>query len=190
MAWVAFDRAAKLARMRGQNDLAERWEPIRDTIHREICDKAFHQEKRTFTQFYGSETLDASVLLMTRLGFLPHDDPRIVSTVEAIERELTSDGLLMRYDNREAADDGLPPGEGMFLACSFWLVSSLKLIGRDDDARALFERLLALRNDVGLLAEEYDTQAKRQVGNFPQAFSHLALIGAAFALGGNLSHQG
>ncbi len=173
MAWVAFDRAAKLARMREQNDLAERWEPIRDTIHQEICDKAFHQEKRTFTQFYGSDTLDASVLLMTGLGFLPHDDPRIVSTIEAIERELTSDGLLMRYDNREAADDGLPPGEGMFQACSFWLVSSLKLIGRDDVQRPCLSGCSPYATMSGCSPKSTTTRQSARLAIFRKLFHTL-----------------
>jgi len=139
-------------------------------------------------QVYGSDQLDASLLLMPQVGFLPGNDPRMVATVEAIERELMHDGFVARYDTARAKD-GLPPGEGVFLACSFWMVSSLKAIGRLDDARKLFERLLALCNDVGLLSEEYDVSARRLVGNFPQAFSHIALVNAAFDLhGGEDTH--
>jgi GH15 family glucan-1,4-alpha-glucosidase len=132
-------------------------------------------------QAYGSDQLDASLLLMPLVGFLPPTDPRVVATIEAVERELMPNGLVMRY-NTANVDDGLPPGEGVFLACSFWMVSSLKAIGRLQDARRLFSRLLKLRNDLGLLAEQYDPKAKRQVGNFPQAFSHIALVNAAFDL--------
>jgi GH15 family glucan-1,4-alpha-glucosidase len=150
-------------------------------MHREICAKAFNEKKNSFVQAYGSEQLDAALLLMPVVGFLPGSDPRVKGTVEAIERELMPAGLVMRY-NTAKVEDGLPPGEGRFLACSFWMVSSLKAIGRADDARALFERLLKLRNDLGLLSEEYDIDRKRLVGNFPQAFSHIALVNAAFDL--------
>jgi GH15 family glucan-1,4-alpha-glucosidase len=146
-----------------------------------VCERGFSRKKNAFVQEYASEQLDASLLLMPSVGFLPGDDPRVKGTVEAIERELKHDGLLLRYDTGKI-EDGLPPDEGAFLACSFWMVSSLKAIGRTDDARALFEKLLALRNDLGLLSEEYDVHSKRQVGNFPQAFSHIALVNAAFDL--------
>jgi len=181
MAWVAFDRAVLMAEQLHYDAPIEKWKEIRDTIHNEICARAFNEEKNSFTQAYGSEQLDASMLLMPQVGFLPGSDPRVKGTVEAIERELMPAGLVMRYDTSKG-EDGLPPGEGVFLACSFWMVSSLKAIGRVKDARALFERLLKLRNDLGLLSEEYDLEHKRMVGNFPQAFSHIALVNAAFDL--------
>jgi GH15 family glucan-1,4-alpha-glucosidase len=181
MAWVAFDRAVLLAEQLHYEAPVEKWEAIRDTIHNEICTRAFSEKKNSFTQAYGSENLDASLLLMPVVGFLPGSDPRVKGTVEAIERELMPAGLVLRYDTSKV-EDGLPPGEGVFLACSFWMVSSLKAIGRVKDARALFERLLKLRNDLGLLSEEYDLKLKRMVGNFPQAFSHIALVNAAFDL--------
>lgn len=181
MCWVAFDRAALLAEQLNYDAPIQRWKKIRDSIHRQVCDRGFSKKKNAFVQVYGSQQLDASLLLMSSVGFLPGSDPRIKSTVEAIERELKRDGLLLRYDTGKTKD-GLPPDEGAFLACSFWMVSSLKAIGRLDDAHALFEKLLRLRNDVGLLSEEYDTNEKRQVGNFPQAFSHIALVNAAFDL--------
>ncbi len=181
MAWVAFDRAVLLGEQLGYEAPLEKWRSIRDVIHAEICAKAFNQKKNSFAQFYGSDQLDAALLLMPSVGFLPGDDPRVRGTVEAIERELMPDGLVLRYDTSKSPD-GLPPGEGVFLACSFWMVSALKAIGRIDDARALFEKLLALRNDLGLLSEEYDIGRKRLVGNFPQAFSHIALVNAAYEL--------
>ncbi len=181
MAWVAFDRAVLLAEQLKYKAPVERWKTMRDTIHREICAKAFSETKNSFVQAYGSDQLDAALLLMPVVGFLPGSDPRVKSTVEAIERELMPDGFVLRYDTSRM-QDGLPPGEGVFLACSFWMVSSLKAIGRPQDAKALFERLLTLRNDLGLLSEEYDVERKRLVGNFPQAFSHIALVNAAFDL--------
>jgi GH15 family glucan-1,4-alpha-glucosidase len=181
MAWVAFDRGVLLAVQLKYDAPVEKWKTIRDTLHSEICAKGFNEKKNSFVQTYGSEQLDAALLLMPVVGFLPGSDPRVKGTVEAIERELMPAGLVLRY-NTAKVDDGLPPGEGLFLACSFWMVSSLKAIGRVDDARALFERLLALRNDLGLLSEEYDVERKRMVGNFPQAFSHIALVNAAFDL--------
>lgn len=181
MAWVAFDRATLLAEQLKYNAPIEQWRAIRDAIHKEICAKAFNKEKNAFTQAYGSGQLDAALLLMPAVGFLPGSDPRVRGTVEAIERELMPDGLVLRYDTSKAPD-GLPPGEGVFLACSFWMVGALKTIGREGDARALFEKLLELRNSVGLLSEEYDVGRKRLVGNFPQAFSHIALVNAAFDL--------
>jgi len=181
MAWVAFDRAIKLADQLGYEAPVEKWRSICDTLYREICSKAYSERRGCFVQAYGSEQLDASLLLMPLVGFLPGSDPRVRATVEAIERELMPDGLVLRYDTSKV-QDGLPPGEGVFLACSFWLVSSLKAIGRDSDAVTLFERLVGLRNDVGLLSEEYDIGRKRMVGNFPQAFSHIALVTAAFNL--------
>jgi GH15 family glucan-1,4-alpha-glucosidase len=181
MAWVAVDRALKGAERFGLRGPLDRWRALRERIHAEVCEKAFDRTLGSFVQAYGSKQLDASLLLMPLVGFLPPDDPRIRGTVDAIERRLMVDGLLLRYDTA-ATSDGLPPGEGAFLACSFWLADNFVLLGRHDDARALFERLLALRNDVGLLAEEYDTAAGRQVGNFPQAFSHVGVIDTALNL--------
>jgi GH15 family glucan-1,4-alpha-glucosidase len=159
----------------------ERWRQVRDRMHATICERGFDASRNTFTQSFGGSELDASLLLMPIVGFLPADDPRVRGTVAAIERELMADGLVLRYRTKTGVD-GLPPGEGVFLPCSFWLADNYTQQNRDAEARALFERLLSLRNDVGLLAEEYDPQAKRQVGNFPQAFSHLALIGTALNL--------
>ena len=181
MAWVAFDRAVLLAQQLDYAGPIEKWKTIRETIHQQICACAFIQQKNSFAQAYGSDELDAGLLLMPVVGFLPGGDPRVRGTVEAIERELMRDGLVLRYDTA-MVNDGLPPGEGVFLACSFWMVSALKAIGRYEDAKALFDRLLTLRNDVGLLSEEYDPRRKRLVGNFPQAFSHIALVNAAFDL--------
>jgi GH15 family glucan-1,4-alpha-glucosidase len=181
MAWVAFDRAIQIAKKLRCKAPIDKWREIRDHIHEDVCRNGFNQEKQSFVQFYGGKHLDAALLLMPIVGFLPSTDPRVRSTIEAIERELMSGGFLLRYDTARV-QDGLPPGEGAFLACSFWLVSALKSIGRDEDARKLFNRLLALRNDLGLLSEEYDIDRKRLVGNFPQAFSHIALVNAAFDL--------
>ncbi len=181
MAWVAFDRAVLLGEQLGYQAPLEKWRSIRDAIHAEICAQAFNQQKNSFTQAYGSDQLDAALLLMPAVGFLPGGDARVKGTVEAIERELMPDGLVLRYDTSKSPD-GLPPGEGVFLACSFWMVGALKAVGRPDDARALFEKLLSLRNDLGLLSEEYDVGRKRLAGNFPQAFSHIALVNAAFDL--------
>ncbi len=181
MAWVAFDRAVLLAEQLNYSAPLEKWKIARDTLHREICEKAFNAKKNCFVQTYGSDQLDASLLLMPLVGFLPGSDSRVRATVEAIERELMPAGFVLRYDTSKVAD-GLPPGEGVFLACSFWMVSSLKAIGRASEAKALFDRLLGLRNDAGLLSEEYDTERHRLVGNFPQAFSHIALVNAAFDL--------
>ena len=181
MAWVAFDRAIKTAESRGLAGPLDRWRATRARIHDEVCRRGYDPEIGAFVQAYGSRDLDASGLMLPLVGFLPPDDPRVRGTVEAIERGLMTDGLVRRYDTHRT-DDGLPPGEGAFLACSFWLADNLTLLGRHADARRLFERLLALRNDVGLLAEEYDTRARRQVGNFPQALSHLALVGTALNL--------
>lgn len=178
MAWVAFDRAVRSAEEFGLHAPLERWRAVRDAIHAQVCDKGFDAAQNSFVQSYGSTALDASLLLIAMVGFLPADDPRIVGTVAAIERGLLRNGLVLRYDTGKATD-GLPPGEGAFLACSFWLADNYILLGRHAEARALFERLLSLRNDVGLLAEEYDPVNRRQLGNFPQAFSHLALINTA-----------
>jgi GH15 family glucan-1,4-alpha-glucosidase len=181
MAWVAFDRAVMLAQQLKYAGPIEKWKTIREAIHAQVCERAFNKKKNSFVQAYDSDQLDAGLLLMPVVGFLPGSDPRVKGTVEAIERELMSDGLVLRYDTSKV-NDGLPPGEGVFLACSFWMVSSLNAIGRLDDARALFERLITLSNDLGLLSEEYDVKRKRLVGNFPQAFSHIALVNAAFDL--------
>ncbi|HEU4577151.1 MAG TPA: glycoside hydrolase family 15 protein [Polyangiaceae bacterium] len=180
MAWVAFDRAVKAVRHLNVSGPVERWEKLRDRIHADVCAKAWNAEKKAFTQAYGSPHLDASLLLMPEVGFLPATDERFASTIAAIERELLQDGFVRRYPTR--GQDGLPPGEGAFLACSFWLADCYALAGRSAEARTLFERLLALRNDVGLLAEEYDPVQRRQLGNFPQAFSHVGLINTAFNL--------
>ena len=184
MAWVAFDRAIKLGQECGcldQEDLG-RWEKIRDQIHAEICQRGYDGKKKAFTQFYGSDGLDASLLIMPLVGFLPATDPRVRGTIEAIERELMVEGLVLRYRPQEEQVDGLPGHEGVFLPCSFWMVHCLELLGRGEDARNLFKRLLDLRNDLGLLSEEYDPFEKRMLGNFPQAFSHTALINAAAIL--------
>ena len=182
MAWVAFDRGVLLAKQLRYKAPVEKWMAIRDAIHKEICERGFNKQKNCFVQAYGSDQLDAALLLMPAVGFLPGSDRRVKATVKAIERELMPNGLVQRYDTSKV-DDGLPHGEGVFLACSFWMVSSLKAVGRKRDARALFERLLLLRNDLGLLSEEYDVEHHRMVGNFPQAFSHIALVNAAFLPG-------
>ncbi len=183
MAWVALDRAIKHhERFDGGGDV-ERWKRNRAMIHLEVCDRGFDRELNSFVQTYGSKELDASCLRIVLVGFLPPDDPRIRGTVEAIERRLLKDGFVQRYDP-ETSSDGLPGDEGAFLACSFWLASNLHLIGREADARDLFDRLVDLANDVGLLAEEYDPAAKRLLGNFPQALSHIALVHTAFTISG------
>jgi GH15 family glucan-1,4-alpha-glucosidase len=181
MTWVAFDRAVKSAERFGLDGPVEHWRAVRDEIHADVCRNAFDHELGSFVQAYGSKTLDASLLLLPMVGFLPPRDDRMVGTVTAVERHLMKDGLVFRYNTQET-DDGLPPGEGAFLACSFWLVDNLALQGRLGEARAMFEHLLTLRNDVGLLAEEYDPRTGRQLGNFPQAFSHVALVNAAYTL--------
>jgi GH15 family glucan-1,4-alpha-glucosidase len=181
MAWVAFDRAVLLAEQLKYKAPLDRWAQLRDKIHDQICERGFNKKKNSFVQVYGGDELDASLLLMPLVGFLPGSDERIKGTVEAIRRELMQHGLVLRY-NTSRVQDGLPPGEGVFLACSFWMVGSLKAVGREDEARELFKKLLELPNDLGLLSEEYDPKAKRMVGNFPQAFSHIALVNAAFDL--------
>jgi GH15 family glucan-1,4-alpha-glucosidase len=183
MAWVAFDRAVRAHDEFGREGPIERWRAIREEIHAEVLARGWSDKRQSFVQSFDSEELDASALIIPLVGFLPIDDPRVVSTVEAIQRDLTRDGFVYRYRTQEDGEvDGLPPGEGAFLACSFWLVEVLALQGRREQAHELFERLLALRNDVGLLAEEYDPTSGRQLGNFPQAFTHLALVEAALAL--------
>ncbi len=181
MAWVAFDRAIKSAELFGLEGPVEQWKALRQAIHEEVCAKAYNAERGAFVQYYGANTLDASVLMMPLVGFLPVTDPRMSGTVAAIERDLTAGGFVLRYDT-ERAQDGLPPGEGAFLACSFWLADCLLLLGRTGDARRLFRRLAGLCNDVGLLAEEYDSTEQRLTGNFPQAFSHIALVNTAYNL--------
>jgi GH15 family glucan-1,4-alpha-glucosidase len=186
MAWVAFDRAVKLVEecSCAADEHYDRWQKIRDQVHAEVCDHGYNVEKKAFTQYFGSDAMDASLLMMPLTGFLPIADERVRGTIEAIERELMQDGLVLRYRPQEEKVDGLPGREGVFLPCSFWLANCLHLLGRKKEARELFERLLALRNDLGLLSEEYDPLAKRQLGNFPQAFSHLALVTAARILSG------
>ena len=181
MCWVAFDRAVKAVEQFGRDGPVERWREIRDRIHADVCRRGFNRRRGVFVQSYGSSDLDASLLLIPNTGFLPCSDPRVKATIEAIERDLTVDGFVLRYRTRRGVD-GLPPGEGAFLACSFWMVDALWMLGRRDEACDLFERLLGLRNDVGLLAEEYDPALGRQLGNFPQAFSHIALINCAMNL--------
>ena len=178
MAWVAFDRVVRgLHEFGTQDDIdtANRFAAIRDEIHAEVCAKAYDADRKTFVQAYGSSNLDAALLMMSLVGFLPASDERMQGTVAAIQRELTTDGFVRRYST-DAAVDGLPPGEGVFLPCTFWMADNLALMGRVDEGRALFEQLLGVTNDVGLLSEEYDPVAKRQLGNFPQAFTHVALV--------------
>ncbi|THD43531.1 MAG: glycoside hydrolase family 15 protein [Bradyrhizobium sp.] len=178
MAWVAFDRGVRSVEEFGLEGPLERWRDLRSQIHGEVCEHGFDARQNSFVQYFGGTTLDASLLLIPIVGFLAAEDKRVRGTVAAIERGLLRDGFVLRYDSGTGTD-GLPPGEGAFLACSFWLADNYVLAGRNDEARALFERLLTLRNDVGLLAEEYDPRDRRQLGNFPQAFSHLALINTA-----------
>ncbi len=181
MAWVAMDRAVQDIEQYSLPGPLDRWRQVRDAIHAEVCEKGFDTSKNSFTQTYGSKELDASLLLIPTMGFLPSDDPRVRGTIAAIERDLIAKGFVLRY-RTETGTDGLPPGEGAFLPCSFWLADNYAQQGREQEAEALFERLLALRNDVGLLSEEYDPRAGRLVGNFPQAFSHLALVNTALNL--------
>jgi len=178
MAWVAFDRCIKDAESDGLEGPVERWREARDAIHREVCEKGFDSSRNTFVQSYGSAHLDASLLLIPQVGFLPPDDPRVLGTIAAVERGLMVEGLVLRYST-DTGVDALPPGEGAFLPCSFWLADSYIVTDRRAQGAALFERLLALRNDLGLYAEEYDPRAKRMLGNFPQALTHMALINTA-----------
>ncbi|MFE4514705.1 glycoside hydrolase family 15 protein [Kitasatospora sp. NPDC056783] len=188
MAWSAIDRTIALLRRRASTTADElaHWQQLRDAIHRDVCEKGYDPERNTFTQYYGGRELDASLLLIPQVGFLPPDDKRVIGTIEAIQRELsTEDGFVLRYPTHDESGnnvDGLSGHEGAFLACSFWLVNGLAMIGRVQEARELFDRLLALRNDLGLLAEEWDPRLGRQVGNYPQGFSHLALVSAALRL--------
>jgi GH15 family glucan-1,4-alpha-glucosidase len=182
-AWVAVDRAIHDVEDFGLTGPLDKWKALRTEIHKEVCEKGFDPQRNTFTQYYGSKELDASVLMIPLVGFLPPSDPRVVGTVEAIERELMVDGFVARYDSERSEHvDGLTGREGAFLPCSFWMVDDLHLIGRHDDAVELFERLLSLRNDLGLLSEEYDPVQKRLVGNFPQAFSHVSLVNSTVGL--------
>jgi GH15 family glucan-1,4-alpha-glucosidase len=181
MEWVAFDRAVRSAEKYGLEAPLERWRATRDLIHETICSRGFDAAQNSFVQFFEGNLLDASLLLIPLVGFLPASDPRVQGTVAAIERNLQRDGFVMRYDTGPGVD-GLPPGEGAFLACSFWLADNYVLQGRYDEARELFERLISLRNDVGLFSEEYDPATKRHLGNFPQALSHLAMINTAHNL--------
>jgi GH15 family glucan-1,4-alpha-glucosidase len=179
MAWVALDRSIKAAETMGLEAPLDRWRKIRQEIHDDVCANGFDPDRGAFVQYYGSKDLDASLLRIPLVGFLPPDDPRVTGTVAAIERELVVDGFVVRYATAEGGTDGLPPGEGAFLPCSFWLVDALAQTGRGEEARRLFKRLVALGNDVGLLSEEYDPVARRLVGNFPQAFTHVALVNSA-----------
>ncbi|MBA2644026.1 MAG: glycoside hydrolase family 15 protein [Solirubrobacterales bacterium] len=183
MAWVAFDRAIRTVEQRDLEGPVDSWRHSRAALHREVCERGWDGDRKTFTQSYDSQALDASLLIIPQVGFLPPDDERVRGTIDAVQRELCVDGFVLRYQT-EIADDGLPPGEGAFLPCTFWLADALALTGRRDEAVELFERLLALTNDVGLLAEEYDAPSGRQVGNFPQAFSHIGLVNTAM----NLAH--
>jgi GH15 family glucan-1,4-alpha-glucosidase len=184
MAWVAFDRGVQAVERFDRTGPVERWREIRRAIHHEVCERGFDAELNSFTQSYGSKRLDASLLIIPLVGFLPPDDPRMVGTVTAIERELVRDGFVYRYtpDEEARSVDGLPPGEGAFLPCTFWLADNLALQGRLDEAYVIFQGLLDLRSDLGLLAEEWDPTARRQLGNFPQAFTHVALVNTAFNL--------
>jgi GH15 family glucan-1,4-alpha-glucosidase len=186
MAWLAFDRAVKMSEQCScsAEEHVGRWREIRDEIHRQVCERGYNPKRKAFTQVYGSDELDASLLMMPLGGFLPIEDERVVNTIEAIQRELTWEGFVLRYRAEVSDVDGLPGGEGVFLPCSFWLAACLHLMGRKDEARDLFERLLKLRNDLGLYSEEYDPRTKRQLGNFPQAFTHVAMINCAQFLSG------
>ena len=180
MAWVAFDRAVRTVEEQDLTGPVDEWRALRARIHAEVCERGYDEELGSFVQSYGSQDLDASLLLLPLVGFLPGEDPRVAGTVAAVERELLQDGFVLRYRTHDNDVDGLPAGEGVFLPCSFWLVDCYELLGRHEEAHALFERLVGLANDVGLLSEEYDPVAERQLGNFPQAFTHLALVNSAF----------
>ncbi len=186
MAWVAFDRAVLSVEGHGLDGPVDHWRAVRDEIHREVCERGFDPELGSFTQSYGSKELDASLLMLPLVGFLPASDPRLRGTIEAVERELLQDGFVLRYRTKEDGVDGLPPGEGVFLPCSFWLANCYELLGRHDEAQQLFEKLVGLSNDLGLLSEEYDPVAGRLLGNFPQAFTHLTLVGTAFNIASDL----
>jgi GH15 family glucan-1,4-alpha-glucosidase len=185
MAWVAFDRAVHAIERFKLDGPIDRWKAARDEIHAEVCAKAYDTDRGAFVQCYGSKDLDASVLMIPLVGFLPADDERVANTVHAIQRELVHDGFVRRYETSDTGEiDGLPQGEGAFLPCSFWLADNLSMLGRDEEALELFQRLTGLANDVGLLAEEYDPSTKRLVGNFPQAFTHVSLVNTACNLSG------
>jgi GH15 family glucan-1,4-alpha-glucosidase len=186
MAWVAVDRTIRSAEQGWLSGDVARWKTLRNTIHEQVCQQGFDAGLNSFTQYYGSKHLDASLLMMPLVGFLPADDPRVIGTVKAIETNLVTKGFVGRY-TQDPAVDGMPPGEGKFLACSFWLADNYVLQGRRDDAVRMFQRLLEIRNDVGLLSEEYDPIEKRLLGNFPQAFSHIGLVNTAFNLSGTVS---
>jgi len=193
MAWVAFDRAVKAVEKFNLDGPVDRWREVRDAIHQEVCSTGFDRELNSFVQYYGSKEPDASLLMIPLVGFLPPDDPRVAGTVACIERELLHDGFVARYKTHPEVD-GLPPGEGVFLPCTFWLADNYVLQGRQEEAEQVFERLLALRNDVGLISEEYDPKTRRLVGNFPQAFTHVGLINTALNLarqiGNPAEHRG
>jgi GH15 family glucan-1,4-alpha-glucosidase len=182
LCWVAFDRAVALVEHFDLDGPVDRWRALRDTIHAEVSERSYNASKGAFVQSYGSDELDAATLLIPAVGFLPATDPRVLGTIDAIERELIVDGLVRRYDAGNASIDGIGEPEGVFLPCSFWMAEALALAGRGDKARALFERLIGMANDVGLYSEEYDPVHSRLLGNFPQAFTHLALVGAAYTL--------
>jgi GH15 family glucan-1,4-alpha-glucosidase len=181
MAWVAVDRGVRAIERFGLSGPLERWKSLRETIHAEVCAEGFNPRRGSFTQYYGSEDLDASLLMIPLVGFLPADDQRVIGTVEAIQKDLMEDGFVMRYRTHQEVD-GLPGREGVFLACTFWLADNLALMGRVDEARAIFDRLTSRCNDLGLMSEEYDVRRRRMVGNFPQAFSHVGLVNTAFNL--------
>jgi len=191
MAWVALDRAITAIEVGVHQGPLERWRKLRDRIHSDVCKQGFNQQRNAFVQYYGADALDASLLMIPLVGFLPAKDPRVVGTVEAIQRELIADGFVMRY-RTETSVDGLPAGEGVFLPCSFWLVDNLVIAGRRREARRLFERLASLCNDVGLISEEYDPASRRMLGNFPQAFTHVSLVNSVHNLAlaeGPASHR-
>jgi GH15 family glucan-1,4-alpha-glucosidase len=181
MAWVAVDRAVKMVQRYGAEGPVDRWRALSAKIHDDVCRQGFDSERNTFTQYYGGKELDAALLMIPLVGFLPARDVRVSGTVAAIQRDLLSDGLVRRYSTQPSVD-GLPSGEGTFLPCTFWLADNLAMAGRNDEARAIFERLLSICNDVGLLSEEYDPGARRQLGNFPQALTHVSLINTAHNL--------
>jgi GH15 family glucan-1,4-alpha-glucosidase len=181
MAWVAVDRLIRSAELGRFKTDVPRWKKLRDAIHEQVCQKGFDPDLNSFVQYYGGKHLDASVLMMPLVGFLPPDDPRVLGTLKAIETHLVRNGFVERY-TLDPAVDGIPDGEGAFLPCSFWMVDNYVAQGRQAEAERMFERLLSIRNDVGLLSEEYDPVAKRQLGNFPQAFSHVGLVNTAFNL--------
>ena len=181
MAWVAFDRAVRGVEVHGLEGPADKWRAVRDAIHAEVCEKGWNGDVGAFTQFYGAVELDASLLMMPLVGFLPADDERVVGTVDAIQEHLMEDGFVLRYENQSGVD-GLPGREGMFLPCTLWLIGCLRLMGRLDEATAIFRRVTALVNDVGLISEEYDPGHGRLLGNFPQAFTHVGIVNAARGL--------